>query len=311
MKGQVTIIMYHYVRDLKRSRYPEIKGLETADFLKQIEFIQKHYTIISAEEVIAATEDKAELPPNAIWLTFDDGYLDHYTQVFPILDERGIQGSFFIPAKAVLEGKMLDVNKIHFILASVTDKQKIVNHIFSVLDEKRESNGSKTNQEYFEEAQDGNRFDTREVIFIKNMLQKKLPPVLREKIIDTLFKKYVSADEKTFAGELYMSLAQILCMKRRGMFIGSHSYDHLWMDTLTPAAQEDEIRRSLEFLGQAGADLERWVMCYPYGAYNDSLLAVLKKKRCKIGLGSEARIADLARDSALALPRLDTNDLPK
>ncbi|MGV8982708.1 hypothetical protein [Clostridium sp.] len=36
--GKVSIVMYHYVRDLKNSRYPEIKGLDYNLFKNQIDF---------------------------------------------------------------------------------------------------------------------------------------------------------------------------------------------------------------------------------------------------------------------------------
>ncbi len=40
--------------------------------------------------------------------------------------ENGLTGCFFPPAKAVTEHEVLDVNKIHFILAAVPDKRRIL-----------------------------------------------------------------------------------------------------------------------------------------------------------------------------------------
>lgn len=37
--GKFLISMYHYTRDLKHSRYPEIKGLDVGLFRKQMEFL--------------------------------------------------------------------------------------------------------------------------------------------------------------------------------------------------------------------------------------------------------------------------------
>ncbi len=51
-------------------------------------------------------------------------------------------------------------------------------------------------------------------------------------------------------------------------------------------------------------------MCYPYGAYNDGLLDILKDRGCIIALTTEVGVATLGENDALALPRLDTNDLP-
>ena len=60
-----------------------------------------------------------------------------------------------------------------------------------------------------------------------------------------------------------------------------------------------------------GSPTENWVMCYPYGAYNNSLIDILKKKNCKLGLTTKVDIAGLSKENAFTLERLDTNDLPK
>jgi len=93
--------------------------------------------------------NKKELNDNSLLLTFDDGYKDHFEYVFPILDELGIQGSFFPPAKAIMEHKMLDVNKIYFVLASVKEKQQIILDIFSELSNFRKEYPLKSNEYYF------------------------------------------------------------------------------------------------------------------------------------------------------------------
>ncbi len=91
--------MYHFVRDLRNTRFPEIKGLDAAAFLGQLEYIRKHYDVVRMEDVIGAVENPSlSLPERALLLTFDDGYADHFQTVFPLLDRFGLQGSFFAPA---------------------------------------------------------------------------------------------------------------------------------------------------------------------------------------------------------------------
>lgn len=110
--GKLFVVMYHYTRDLKHSRYPEIKGLDVSLFREQIEFMKQQFNIVSMEQVIEAVERHADLPDKALLLTFDDGYVDNYTFAFPILEEFGIQGSFFIPGKTFATHQLLNVNKI-------------------------------------------------------------------------------------------------------------------------------------------------------------------------------------------------------
>ena len=312
MAKKVTIVMYHFVRDLKHSRYPEIKGLESNDFIEQVEYIRRFYTVISMQELMAAASpDGNELPTNALLLTFDDGYADHFANVFPVLNNLGLQGSFFPPAKAILEHKVLDVNKIHFILASVDEKAEIIQTIFADIRDNQSRYGLESPEILYKKLAIAGRYDTADVIFIKRILQKGLPEQLRARMIDRLFRELVTKDEASFARELYMSVEQLEFMRRRGMFIGSHSYDHYWLDSLSKEEQNREIDLSLEFLGRIGCDLGQWVMCYPYGGYNDSLLSLLAEKKCRIGLSVNVGIADLEYENPLSLSRIDTNDLPK
>lgn len=82
--SKLHIVMYHYVRELQVSRYPEIKGLEYSLFEQQLKFFKKNFHVVTMEQVIAYMEKKESLPERAVLLTFDDGYIDHFTYVFPM-----------------------------------------------------------------------------------------------------------------------------------------------------------------------------------------------------------------------------------
>jgi peptidoglycan/xylan/chitin deacetylase (PgdA/CDA1 family) len=311
MNRTVTIVMYHYVRDLKRSRFPAIKGLSLERFHRQLDHIQAHFTPIRVEDVLEAlASPDFELPANPILLTFDDGYSDHFLNVFPMLDARGMQGCFFPSAQAVLEHVVLDVNKIQFVLAAVHDVQRLLDQVLSALDEFRSKYALRTREDYAATAVEEHRYDPREIILFKRLLQRELPEPVRAEIVRRLFAEYVSADEIAFACELYVSAEQIACMQRHGMHIGSHGYSHLWLSHVSRERQIEEVDRSLDFLRQTGVGTETWTMCYPYGGFNESALQVVEDRKCCLGFSVEARIANLDIDHRLALPRIDTNDLP-
>jgi peptidoglycan/xylan/chitin deacetylase (PgdA/CDA1 family) len=54
------------------------------------------YTPIDLYQLSAAVTAQIDLPEKPIVLTFDDGYLDNYENAFPILQEFGFIGTFFI-----------------------------------------------------------------------------------------------------------------------------------------------------------------------------------------------------------------------
>ncbi len=62
---------------------------------------------------------------------------------------------------------------------------------------------------------------------------------------------------------------------------------------------------------EVGAATKDWVMCYPYGAYNDTTLSLLDKYNASLGITTEPRVADFKSDNPFEFPRLDKNDIPQ
>jgi len=307
--NDLTILMYHYVRDIQESKYPKIKGLETTGFVRQLDYLIDNFNIIKAEDVIDCVKQGKQLPLRSCLLTFDDGYKDHLTKVLPELLKRNIQGSFFPPAKCVMEREILDVNKIHFILACANNFSTLVNDLDSLCVEYGLS--GELLASYKTKFSVPSRYDLAEVMYVKNLLQHVLDENIRNSITSKLFQIYVTKSEIDFADDLYLSVADTKTLINNGMYVGSHGYRHLWLEKETVESQSFEIDSSLKFLRDIGSRTEDWIMCYPYGSYNSNTLAILKDRKCAIGLTTKVGMAKVPRDSRLQLPRYDTNDFPQ
>ena len=311
--SRLYISMYHYVRDLSHSRYPGIKGLDYPLFKKQIEFFEQNFSVVTMEQILEYTSNRGrggtKLPENALLLTFDDGYIDHYTFALPVLKAHHMQGSFFIPGKTFAEDVLLDVNKVHFVLASAREDE-LLKKLCEQMDYYRGREFDfPSNEELWRQYGQANRFDTAETVFIKRMLQTALPERLRGIISTNLFREFVGVEEKKFARELYMNYDQIRMMKDAGMYIGLHGYDHYWLGNLPKEQMEADVKKALEVLDGI-IDRDRWVMNYPYGSRNSETIDFIRSYGCRLGLTTEVRVADLDIDGAFELPRLDTNDFP-
>ncbi len=306
----LNIVMYHYVRDLNNSRYPEIKGLDLSLFKQQIKFLNTNFNIISPEMLIDAVENNTSLPDKSILLTFDDGYIDHYTNVFPVLKEYNLSGVFSVPAKVIEKNKVLDVNKIHFLLASVK-AELLLNSIYEKLNYYRDKQFNyPSNEELYQKLAIPNRFDSAEIIFIKRLLQCELPEALRNIITDELFTEYIPISEVAMANELYMNLDQMKLMKNEGMHFAYHGYDHYWMNHINDDKKLiADIDKALKFFHEI-IDPNRWICCYPYGSYDENVINIIKSKGAILGLSTDVKQANLNADSLFKLPRFDTNDFP-
>ena len=306
----LTIVTYHFVRDLKNSRYPAIKGWDLSEFKMQLDYFARKHELVTTTDVVDAFEGGSTLPTNAAWLTFDDGYKDHYTNVLPALHERGMHGAFFPSVNAIAHGELLDVNKAHFIRAAETAPAPIIDEIRTFIEENQEQDGILPFAAYWDEHAKPVRYDTAEIWFIKSVLQRALPEALRIILIDKLFQMFVSVDQKGFAAELYVSQDELRMMIQCGMYIGGHGAKHDRLDRLDDKGQQEEVTASLDFLRGLGAPTTNWVMCYPHGANDEKLRALLRRNGCAIGLTIDEGTVDAAKDDPLRLPRLDTIELP-
>lgn len=298
--------MYHYVRPIKNSTYPDIKGLELNLFFHQLDYLKKYYTYITIDELI----DDHKLPKNAVLLTFDDGFMDHYKYVFPELLKRKIKGAFFPPTKCILDKRMLDTHKIHFILASVKNKNILMQAVDSFILDHQKQHHLKSVEEYKSIHMQGNEWDPPEVIYIKRMLQHALPAQLRETLIKKLFSTHVSSDEKSFANEIYMDKSHLIEMIDANMHIGGHGAHHLWLEHLPTKQQEQEIDDSLKLLNQIYKNKFDFTFCYPFGSYNEDTLKILHNRNCRLGFTTHFDVCDLNTEENLQLSRLDTTHLP-
>lgn len=303
--SDLTIVMYHYIKD--RDKTEGLNCLLTEDFGNQLDLLSTQYNFIDPGllQLAPISELRDQLPPRAAMLTFDDGYIDHYERALPMLVDRGLIGAFFVPTGVLLDHKPLDVNKIHFILAGLSDLAPVAAAIDVVAEEAGISPGELRAKHWVP-----NRFDTAGVNYVKRALQTALPRRERRELVDRLFRQYVTNDLEDFVASQYLSLQQIKEMHGAGMLIGSHGHAHDWLANLDVAAQRADIERSLELFDLIAIERDGFGFCYPYGSYNSVTSAILATLGCSFAVTTEVRVADLGSDPLLALPRLDTNDFP-
>ncbi len=95
----IPILMYHYVEFVKDPGDTIRKSLAIIPPLFEQEVItlkKAGFTFMTMAEVAEVINEKVELPQRAVVLTFDDGYRDFYTDVFPILRRNNVKATVYI-----------------------------------------------------------------------------------------------------------------------------------------------------------------------------------------------------------------------
>lgn len=96
---RIPTLMYHYVSvpPANADKYRLDLSVNPDNFRQQLQWLKANdFHTLTIDQYIGALKRGDELPTNPILLTFDDGYIDAYTQAFPLLKEFGFVGTFFI-----------------------------------------------------------------------------------------------------------------------------------------------------------------------------------------------------------------------
>lgn len=90
---RVSILMYHMIGDMKNN-----SAVMTEDNLRiQMQYLKDHgYHPITMQELYDYVTKGEKLPSKPVCITFDDGYLDSYTIVYPMMKEFGYPWTLFL-----------------------------------------------------------------------------------------------------------------------------------------------------------------------------------------------------------------------
>jgi peptidoglycan/xylan/chitin deacetylase (PgdA/CDA1 family) len=94
------MILYHHLVSDRPHRF----GVSTAYFLRQVNYLLRHYRIVSLSEAVdLARTGGVKVPTVAI--TFDDGYADNFVNLRAVTEETGVPIGYFISTEHISSGR--------------------------------------------------------------------------------------------------------------------------------------------------------------------------------------------------------------
>ena len=97
-RDRLIVLTYHKVLPGIVSDYARrpLNSVFAWEFEQQISYLKQHYHVVTGKEVQDFLTGQVSLPPHSVFITFDDGYENNYTEAFPILTQYGVSAAFFL-----------------------------------------------------------------------------------------------------------------------------------------------------------------------------------------------------------------------
>ena len=93
------MILYHHLVSDRPHRF----GVSTSYFLRQVNYLLRHYRVVSLSEAVELIrKGPVEVPTVAI--TFDDGYADNFINLRAVTEETGVPIGYFIATEHISNG---------------------------------------------------------------------------------------------------------------------------------------------------------------------------------------------------------------
>jgi peptidoglycan/xylan/chitin deacetylase (PgdA/CDA1 family) len=248
-QDKLTIIMYHGI-----IRSPLLVNdwcfVDEISFRMQIEYLKKHFEIISLSEAVERMRNGRIKRPTAV-ITFDDGYQNNFDVAFPILCRERMPATIFLTTGLIDTDDTVWHCRLNLALSHTRRP-----HI--------ERNGIKFNLSTLE-------LKAKASAAIQNSLKKLPHPQLMATIRNVILELDGHPDASIELGSPFRMLDKIAIgeMATSGLIeFGAHTHRHAILSQLSDGERENEIRQSVNVIYELTGQACRY-FAYPNGRAED------------------------------------------
>jgi peptidoglycan/xylan/chitin deacetylase (PgdA/CDA1 family)/GT2 family glycosyltransferase len=118
VRNRGIVLAFHRVAELMPDVHSNCVSPDV--FRAQMEVLSEKFAPISLADMVSTARD-GDIPPRAVAVTFDDGYLDNFLVASPILSELSIPATFFLTTERIDEKREAWWDLVEWLLCSDDD----------------------------------------------------------------------------------------------------------------------------------------------------------------------------------------------
>lgn len=309
---KAVILMYHQVCERKSD--PWELAVSPERFEEQVSFLKNNFDVVPLEE-LASSVVKKNIGTEKVAITFDDGFLDNFTNARPILESHSMPATFYMATQAMQDGRLywwdeleqiifhtpqlpreltLEIGGSSFYFKFSADEMLTVNLTKEIM------------------AWNAWMLPTNERLSLFMKLWKsiqRLPHKDQCNLLNQL-KAWSGIDLFDLMLAPVMELKELTELSLNPLFaIGAHTVNHAMLAEQEVETQAFEIHESKNVIeGWLGRKVNGFA--YPYGNYNAVTKRLLKDAGFSYAVSTENRVLT-DKDDLFELPRVQVKNWNK
>ncbi len=269
-KHGLLILTYHKITD-KPDMDDPLK-VSVSNFEKHIRYLKNHYSILTGEQLKDLIQNNEPFPKKSCLITFDDGWLDNYTNAFPILKKYSVPAVIFISTDYIGTDNSFWYDRLSEILI-----------------------GIKIDGCQFKDT--GYSLPSEVEIHLDNITKKpveKRRPLINDLVehlkiysqseieyFITVIQRIIRVDEGKNQSSM-LTWAQIHEMAEFNISFGSHTKSHAILSQISIEQVAQELEESKKVIEEKiGKPV--YFIAYPNGNFNEDIIKIAKKNNYLAG----------------------------
>lgn len=282
------ILTYHRVLNPETLRYPLQPGMYITPktFDMQLRYLKEEANVVSLDSLASSIARGEKLPSKTIALTFDDGWVDTYTNAFPIIKEYDLPVTVLLPTAYIGTSNHFWTDTLQHSLYALHAEPQYRQTVISRLRDCE--NLSKLLAQDLSDLlllePDESFIDKLDSVIeaVKQRPYKERSCVLN--IVNTLAKEFTTHK----SDRAFMNWDEVQEMAASGITFGSHSHQHFHFSELSEAQINDELGNSYQAFRSKDITPTP-IFCYPGGSYTETSQKVLSEHHLRFALTTETR----------------------
>ncbi|MEM1030729.1 MAG: polysaccharide deacetylase family protein [Myxococcota bacterium] len=244
----LTAVTYHRIGppDDAGALDPETFDARAEQFERQIRYLREHHTPVSLSD-LRRYLDGASLPPNPVFVSFDDGYRECLTTARPILDRYGVKATFFVATAFTEDRRLPWWDRLALLIRRRREPIVNLERPYPMRIDLRDEEGARQGL----------------LVLIKTHYGLDLEGFLAD-LGRAAGARLPRDEERALVDRHLCTWDELRALKAAGHDLQSHTHTHRVLHTLAPDALREELARSQAILTErVGGPVD--AIAYPVG----------------------------------------------
>lgn len=228
-------------------------------FEKHLLYFKENFNVVSLDEIFRLYRESIIPDKKTIALTFDDGYLNNYTQVFPLLKKHNIPAAFFIVSSSLMDDNFILWPDIIDIIKAYSGKNSV--EAAGITFKSKAGHGYYSDELKISLSDHIKKMGAEREAFMNELRSKTNFSELVKKVPVENYKFINASQVKSMSGSNLVG-------------IGSHSHSHYNLGNIHSGLVKEEMTNSKRII-QETTGKEVMSVAFPDGSYNENV-----KKNC-------------------------------